>query len=530
MNSEKLKKILLDWRVIVLIVLIIVSFLAIQPNISNQKGAQVVYLSPQGAIGNYSSKGLTTLTTGSIITALNGVTVSSPQQFYAEASTIKSNSYVTISYKNEVFPYVYSTSKLSLFITNDSELNSTYVQLSQVSSSALQYGLDLVGGTEMYIQPNSTVITNTTYSTIENILNTRLNVYGISGVSITQIQTLSGAKFIVVDMPNIGEAQALSLINNQGQFYATIGNTTIFNSSNPSEVIQQVCLTSSCPYGGLQPPTLSNGIYTFNFGMALSKQSANQFKLATENLSVISTSSGSSLSEPIVLFLNGKVVENLSIESTLKGVAAQTVLITGSGATYQQAENNMKTLQAIFQSGSLPVPIKISSIDSVSPVVGGQFISQIYLLLIAAFIGIAVVVFLRYKDYKISLLILLTSAAEIFIVIGIAALIKWTLDVPSIAGIIASIGVSVDDQIIITDEILRGSSSVEFTNIKKRIRRAFFIIYVSFFSFAAIMFPLFFSTSTLFTGFALTTILAMLVGLLVTRPAYGQIITKIKEF
>jgi Preprotein translocase subunit SecD len=102
--------------------------------------------------------------------------------------------------------------------------------------------------------------------------------------------------------------------------------------------------------------------------------------------------------------------------------------------------------------------------------------------------------------------------------------------VPSIAGIIASIGVSVDDQIIITDEILRGSSSVEFTNIKKRIRRAFFIIYVSFFSFAAIMFPLFFSTSTLFTGFALTTILAMLVGLLVTRPAYGQIITKIKEF
>ncbi|MCW1301771.1 MAG: hypothetical protein OH316_01390 [Candidatus Parvarchaeota archaeon] len=525
---ENLKDILLDWRVIILIVLLIVSFLAIQPNIFNQRGAQVVYLSPQGVVGNYSSRGLTTLTTGSIITGLNGVTISSPQQFYAQAAALKPNSYATISYKNEVFPYVYTSSKLSLFLTNASQLNSTYIQLDQVGSSALQYGLDLIGGTEMYIQPNSTIITNSTYSTVENVLKTRLDVYGISGVSITQIQTLSGAKFIVVNMPNIGEAQALSLINNQGQFYAKIGNTTIFNSSNPAEVIQQVCLTSSCPYGGLQPPTLSNGLYNFNFGMALSKQSADEFKLATENLSVIPSTN--SLSKPIVLYLNGKVVENLSIESTLKGVAAQTVLITGSGSTYQQAYTNMKTLQAIFQSGSLPVPIKIASINSVSPIVGGQFISQIYILLIVAFIGIAIVVFLRYKNYKISLLILMTSAAEIFIVIGIAALIKWTLDVPSIAGIIASIGVSVDDQIIITDEILRGSSTVEFTNIKKRIKRAFFIIYVSFFSFAAIMFPLFFSTSTLFTGFALTTILATLVGLLVTRPAYGQIITKIKDF
>ncbi len=220
---------------------------------------------------------------------------------------------------------------------------------------------------------------------------------------------------------------------------------------------------------------------------------------------------------------------NLSISSNLKGKAEQSVLITGSAPTYAQAESQMKTLQAIFQSGSLPVPIKIISINSISSQTSVQFINQIYILLFAAFLVVAIVAFLRYRDYKIALLIFITSLSEIFIVIGIAALIKWTLDIPSIAGIIASIGVSIDDQIIITDEFIRGSSSIEYATNRKRISRAFFIIFVSFFSFAAIMVPLFFSTSSLFTGFALTTTLAALVGLLITRPAYANMLIKVKS-
>jgi Preprotein translocase subunit SecD len=204
------------------------------------------------------------------------------------------------------------------------------------------------------------------------------------------------------------------------------------------------------------------------------------------------------------------------------------ITIEGSGVDQQQATSNMKTLQAIMQSGSLPVPLKVVSINSVSPTAGSQFINQIYLLLLVAFVLVSIVIFLRYKDYKVSSLILLTSITEIFIVIGVAAAIHWTLDIPSMAGIIASIGISVDDQIIITDEMRRGSSQEEYAVTKKRISRAFFIIFVSFFSFAAIMFPLLFSTASLFAGFALTTILASLIGLLVTRPAFARIISRLE--
>jgi preprotein translocase subunit SecD len=519
--------VLKDWRIIVMILAVIIAFLAIQPNITGVSGAQIIYLSPNSYLGNLSAIGSTSLTTGSIITSLNGVPIGSAQQFYSLLNRSAHLNYtLTIGYENEIFPYIYSSSSISILLTKSTMVNSSFIQVQDVPSTNLDYGLDLIGGTQITVAPNSTKNTNsTTMSNLQTVLQTRLNTFGLSGISVSLVQTLSQGSFIMISMPNVGESQALSLIQNQGVFYAKIGNQTVFNGSNKAEGILTVCLTSSCPYGGVILPTLTNGVYQFNFGIELSPQAAANFANATKNLSV---SSDGYLSKPIVLFLNGKQISSLSIAASLKGQATQDIQITGSASNSQQALNQMKTLQSVFESGSLPIAIKIVSINSVSSSTGSQFINQIYILLLAAFIAISVVVFLRYKDFRVSSLILLTSVTEIFVVIGVAALIHWTLDIPSIAGIIASIGISVDDQIIITDEIIRGSSRMEYTAVKKRVGRAFFIIFVSFFSFAAIMFPLLFSTASLFTGFALTTILASLVGLLITRPAYAQLISRIK--
>ncbi len=524
---NKAKSLLMDWRVIIMLIAIVIAVLAIQPNILNVSGAQVIYLSSSSYLGNLSAVGSTTFSSGSIVTAINGIRIGNAQQFYSALNlAAKVNSTVTIDYENEVFPYVYTSSSVIVPVTTTAPLNSSLIEAEDVPSTNLVYGLDIIGGTEITVVPNITQSsTNTTLiDNLQTVLQTRLNTFGLSGISVGVIQTLSQGSYILVSMPNVGESQALSLIQSQGIFYATVGNFTVFNSTNKSEGILTVCLTSSCPYGGETLPTLSSGSYQFNFGIQLTKQSATNFAESTKNLSV----SGTYLSKPIVLYLNGRQISSLSISSNLKGQAEQTITISGSASTYQQALTQMKTLQSVFESGSLPTPIKIISIQSVSSTTGSQFINEIYILLFAAFVAVAVVVFLRYKDYRIASLILGTSVAEIVIVIGLAALIHWTLDIPSIAGIIASIGISVDDQIIITDEIIRGASQAEFTAVKKRVKRAFFIIFVSFFSFAAIMFPLLFSTASLFTGFALTTILASLIGLLITRPSYAQMIGKIK--
>lgn len=525
------KRILKDWRIIVLILAIVISFIAIQPNILGNSGAQIIYLSPNSLLGNLSNNGATTLTTGSIVTSINGHSVSDAARFYSILnSSALNNATVTIDYKNQVFPYVYSSGSVQVFVSKNSPLNSSLIQVQNIQTTNLNYGLDLVGGTQITIAPNSTNYTASTVSNLLAVLQTRLNTYGISGININQFSTLNGANFIMISMPNVGESQALSLITNQGKFYAKVGNTTVFNSSVPNDGVVQngVCVTSGCPYGGEQSPTLSNGAYQFSFGIELTKLAAQSFANSTRNLTQSAVNPGY-LSKPITLYLNNKQISSLQIADNLRGIAQQNILITGSGTSYNQAYNQMKTLQAVLESGSLPTPIKLISVNAVSSSSGQQFINQIYILLAGAFIAVAIVVFIRYNfNYKVASLILMTSLAEIFIVFGVAALIKWNLDIPSIAGIIASIGISVDDQIIITDELIRGSRKTEYAALKRRVERAFFIIVVSFLSFGAIMLPLFFSTASLFTGFALTTILAALIGLLITRPAYARMVAIVR--
>ncbi|MCL4373047.1 hypothetical protein M1384_03220 [Candidatus Parvarchaeota archaeon] len=522
------KSIFYDWRIILMIVLVVVSFLAIQPNITNVNGAQVVYMPVNSYIGNLSSRGVIGLQTGSVITAVDGVPVHNVQQFYSQLNkSAIVNTSLSITYEKEIFPYLFESNTTKIFVEPGTVFNSSTIQTQNIPYTHLNYGLDIIGGTQIEVVPNSTNYNTSILSKLETTLSKRLDVYGISGTTVNTVQALSGKSFIMVSMPNIGESQALSLIQNQGKFYATIGNFTVFNSSNSSESILDVCLSSGCPFGVYQTPSASNG-YQFQFGIQLASGAAKNFELAVKSLKPSTTSPGY-FNRRIHLYLNGvQQGQPLLISENILTNFNGAITIEGGGVDQQQAATDMKTLQAVMQSGSLPVPLKIISISSVSPTAGSQFINQIYILLLIAFLLVSIVIFLRYRDYKISSLILLTSITEIFIVIGVAAAIHWTLDIPSMAGIIASIGISVDDQIIITDEMRRGSSQLEYAVTKKRISRAFFIIFVSFFSFAAIMFPLLFSTASLFAGFALTTILASLIGLLVTRPAYAKIIGKIE--
>ena len=115
--------------------------------------------------------------------------------------------------------------------------------------------------------------------------------------------------------------------------------------------------------------------------------------------------------------------------------------------------------------------------------------------------------------------------SEALITLAIAALIKWNLDAPSIAGIIAGMGTGVNDQIVIIDE----SEGEESESLKDKIKRAFFIIVGAFFTIIAAMLPLFWAGAGLLRVFALTTILCVTIGILVTRPAFGDIIKRIHE-
>jgi len=185
----------------------------------------------------------------------------------------------------------------------------------------------------------------------------------------------------------------------------------------------------------------------------------------------------------------------------------------------------MNKLQTILLTGSLPYKLEIVKLDTISPTLGKEFISTIFIAAFSAILVVSLIVFVRYRKFKISLALLFTSFSELFIILGVAALIKWNLDLPSIAGILATIGTGVDQQIIIIDEAERSKS----LSIKERLKRASGIILAAYLTLVAAMIPLYWAGAGLFKGFALTTIIGVTAGVFITRPAFADIIKKIES-
>jgi preprotein translocase subunit SecD len=120
---------------------------------------------------------------------------------------------------------------------------------------------------------------------------------------------------------------------------------------------------------------------------------------------------------------------------------------------------------------------------------------------------------------------MLTDISEVSIVLGLAALINWDIDLPSMAGIIAAVGTGVNDQIILTDEVLSGKKEAKkFFSLGEQVRKAFSIIFTAAATIIAAMLPILSIGAGMLKGFAFTTIMGVLVGIIITRPGYARVI------
>ena len=240
------------------------------------------------------------------------------------------------------------------------------------------------------------------------------------------------------------------------------------------------------------------------------------------------------LSENLDLYLDDNLVDSLQISSNLKGLETTDISISGPGFgttrndAVKDANKNMNKLQTVLITGSLPVKLNIVKLDTVSPALGKAFAKNAIMVILAAIVAVAIVIFIRYRDLKISIPVILISSSEILIILGIAALIKYNLDIAAIAGILAAVGTGVDDQIVIADEISRGKKE-HVTSFKEKIKRAFFVIMVAWATGVASMIPLFWAGAGLFIGFALTTIIGICIGVFITRPAFASIVESLEE-
>ncbi len=209
------------------------------------------------------------------------------------------------------------------------------------------------------------------------------------------------------------------------------------------------------------------------------------------------------------------------------GIQSYRYTVTGgaAGETKQEraidAVEKVKSMESILKGGSLPVQISIGSRTSVPASLGSEFLRLSLIAIVVSLIAISALIGIRYRNMRATAPIVLISLAELVILISILG--SFTIDLAAMAGIIAAVGVGVDAQIVITDELLKRDNR----KTAEKIELAFGIIKTNATVAIFAMVPLLFSGLVEIIGFAESTILGALLGYLLTRPAYAAIVERI---
>jgi len=151
----------------------------------------------------------------------------------------------------------------------------------------------------------------------------------------------------------------------------------------------------------------------------------------------------SGIGKRLAIILDGKIVSAPVIRSAIVGGSGQ---ISGN-FTFQSATD----LALLLRSGALPAPLNIIEERTVGPDLGQDSINA---GVIALLIGFFLVIFFMFIKYKIfGIITNITLIINLFLLLGILTLFEATLTLPGIAGIILTVGMAVDANVLIFERI-----------------------------------------------------------------------------
>ena len=153
------------------------------------------------------------------------------------------------------------------------------------------------------------------------------------------------------------------------------------------------------------------------------------------------TSTG--IGKQLAIVLDGKIISAPVVRDIIASGSGQ---ISG-GFTFQSATD----LALLLRSGALPAPLNIIEERTVGPDLGQDSINAGMIALIIGFVLVILFIFIKYKIFG-----LITNAAliiNLFLLVGILTIFEATLTLPGIAGIILTVGMDVDANVLIFERI-----------------------------------------------------------------------------
>ncbi len=176
----------------------------------------------------------------------------------------------------------------------------------------------------------------------------------------------------------------------------------------------------------------------YEVGLELTSAGTKKFSEATGRL----------IGQPIAIFMDDKFISAPNVQTQITTTTAR-ITLGGTPSEAQQAE--AKNLAGLIKSGSLPFKLEARQIQNISPTLGSNALSVSINALVVAFILICLYMIFYYK-----LPGLIASIALFLHTILELLALSWlgiTVTLPGIAGIILTIGMGVDANVIIFERI-----------------------------------------------------------------------------
>ncbi|MGI6731290.1 MAG: protein translocase subunit SecD [Anaerovoracaceae bacterium] len=307
----------------------------------------------------------------------------------------------------------------------------------------IKLGLDLSGGVYVVMEAQTDAEGQELRKLMEQtqaIIEERVNQMGLS----EPIVTTEGENRIRVELPGAENAQeAIEAIGQTAQLqFIMADNTLVLDGSQ----IEDAGITADQERGGFAVTLKFNG------------EGAKAFEEATRRIvsGQVVSSDPNMPSNTIMIVLDGQIISAPVVDDIIPN--GEAIITGGRGGGFSSSEAT--NLSILIRGGALPVELKEVQTSVIGPTLG---LGALEMSIVGGFIGILLIFIIMLVIYRFMGLI--ANFALIFyvlIVFWVLVLINAVLTLPGIAGIILSVGMAVDANVIIfsriREEIINGKT------------------------------------------------------------------------
>jgi len=307
-------------------------------------------------------------------------------------------------------------------------------------------GLDLQGGTHLVYEADLVNIEAEDYNSsmqgLRDVIERRVNLFGVQE-PIVQLQEKADSHRLIVELAGVADpALAIEMI----------GQTPFLEFREYKEDYQdiiaknQIAMESGVGEAEMEDPfqpTSLTGKYLqkaeVGFDQTTGYQALVLLQFNDEGSKIFSDLTSKNIGQPLAIYIDGIPISAPIVQETISQGKAQ---ITGN-FTIEEAQALARNLNA----GALPVPINLISQQSVGPTLGKISLEK---SLQAGIWGFLAVILFMILFYRIpGLLASLALMIYVSLILVLFKIIPVTLTLAGIGGLILSIGMAIDANILI---------------------------------------------------------------------------------